>query len=72
MQSYSLNDLVGKIETVLGKKLLVKYEPARRFDVPTIILDTSLAQSCLNWKPAISLEEGIQRTADWLQKWVIQ
>jgi len=72
MQPHSLNDLVTKIESVLGKKMLVQYEPARKFDVPHILLDTSSAQSGLNWKPAVSLEEGIQRTADWLQNWIIQ
>ena len=72
MQPYSLNDLVRKIESVLDIKMSVKYEPARKFDVPYILLDTRLAQSCLNWKPAISLEEGIQRTADWLRNRMIQ
>lgn len=67
MQPYSLNDLVTKIESVLGIKMLVKYESARKFDVPHILLDTSFAQSYLNWKPIVSLEDGIQRTADWLQ-----
>jgi len=72
MQSYSLNDLVTKIGFVLGIKMLVKYEPVRNFDVPYILLDTSSAQSSLNWKPAVSLEDGIQRTANWLQNWIIQ
>jgi UDP-glucose 4-epimerase len=70
-QPYSLNDLVTKIESVLGIKMLVKFEPARKFDAPHILLDTSSAQSHLNWRPAVSLEEGIQRTADWLQNWII-
>lgn len=72
IQPYSLNELVTKIESILGIKMLVKYEPARNFDVPRILLDTSLAQSHLNWKPAVSLEDGIQRTANWLQNWIIQ
>lgn len=72
MQPHSLNELVKKIESALGKKMLVNHVPARKFDVPHILLDTSLAQASLNWKPAVSLEEGIQRTADWLQKQIIQ
>lgn len=72
MQPHSLNELVKKIESALDKKMLVNHEPARKFDVPHILLDTSLAQASLNWKPAVSLEEGIQRTADWLQKQIIQ
>ncbi len=71
IQPYSLNDLVIKIESVLGIKMHMKYEPARKFDVPHIQLDTSSAQSHLNWRPSVSLEDGIQRTADWLQNWII-
>jgi UDP-glucose 4-epimerase len=72
VQPYSLNDLVAKIESVLGIKMLMKYELARKFDVPHILLDTSSAQAHLNWKPVVSLDDGIQRTADWLQNWIIQ
>lgn len=72
MHPYSLNDLVSKIETVLGEKMLVKYEPARNFDVPYLLLDTNLAQAYLNWMPTVSLEEGIQRTANWIEKIIIQ
>jgi len=68
---YTLNELVEKIETVLGKKILRKYEPARKFDVPRLLLDTGLAQSQLNWLPTTSLDEGIIKTAEWLKKWVI-
>lgn len=71
VQPYTLNDLVKKIESVLGIKMLVKYEPARKFDVPHILLDISSAQSHLNWRPSVSLEDGIQRTADWLQNWIL-
>jgi UDP-glucose 4-epimerase len=72
MQPHNLNELVNKIESVLGKKMQVNYEPARKFDAPHIMLDTNLAQTYLKWKPTVSLEEGIQRTADWLQNWIIQ
>jgi UDP-glucose 4-epimerase len=72
LQPYNLNDLVKKIESVLGIKMLVNYEPARKFDVPHILLDTSLAKSRLNWMPVVSLDDGIRRTADWLQNWVIR
>jgi UDP-glucose 4-epimerase len=72
MQPHSLNDLVNQIESVLGRKMLVKYEPARKFDVPHLLLDTSLAQAALNWKPTVSLDEGILLTAEWIKNWIIQ
>ena len=69
MHPYSLNELVRKIEAVLGVKLEVKYEPARKFDAPKLLLDIQLAQSQLNWSPTVSLDEGIKRTAQWLEQW---
>lgn len=66
---YTLNELVRRIEAALGIKLQVKYEPTRRFDVPKLLLDVQLAQSTLNWSPAVLLDEGITRTAQWLEQW---
>lgn len=68
---YNLNELVKAIEGALNEKMLVNYEPARNFDTPYLLLDTSLAQSHLNWKPVVSLNEGIQRTANWIQKAIL-
>jgi UDP-glucose 4-epimerase len=67
MQPYTLNELVRKIEIVLGVKIQVIYEEARKFDVPQIRLDSTLAKSRLNWIPTITIEEGIKQTAEWLK-----
>jgi UDP-glucose 4-epimerase len=39
----SLTDLVGAIETIIEKPLQVRHLPARSFDVPISVLDSSLA-----------------------------
>ncbi|MBN1371057.1 MAG: NAD-dependent epimerase/dehydratase family protein [Anaerolineaceae bacterium] len=70
MRPYTLNDLIVEIESVLGVKMNVNYEQQRKFDVPYLLLDTKAAQSDLNWSPAVSLEEGIRRTAEWQEKWI--
>jgi UDP-glucose 4-epimerase len=67
IKPYTLNELVKKIELVLGLKIEVVYDKMRIFDVPQIHLDSSLAKSRLNWEPTIPLEEGIQHTAKWLR-----
>lgn len=67
---YTLNDLVRIIQSVLRRDIKVINEPARKFDVPYLLLDTSLAHSRLAWSPQVSLEAGIQKTAEWLQNWV--
>jgi UDP-glucose 4-epimerase len=61
----SLEQLLKEIGSVLGAPLEVNYESARKFDVPTILLDSSRAKRDLSWSPATSLQEGIRRTADW-------
>jgi len=66
MQPYTLNELVKKIEHVLGLQIQVKYDKERIFDVPQIHLDSGLAKSRLNWTPTITIEEGMLQTVDWL------
>lgn len=62
----SLNELIVKLEKVLGISIERHYLPGRPFDVPTNVLCNDLARSELNWMPIISMEEGIVRTADWM------
>ena len=71
MVPYSLNSLVEKIESVLGVRMEKRYEPPRKFDVPQLLLDTSLARARLDWQPTVPLETGIRHTAEWMKKWII-
>jgi UDP-glucose 4-epimerase len=58
----SLNQLIAKIEAVLGRVVECKYLAGRAFDVPTSVLDNSLARDELAWQPHVSIDEGIKRT----------
>ena len=64
----SLNELIDMLERVLGRLVVRHYRPGRSFDVPVSILDNSLARKELGWKPQVELEEGILKTANWMQK----
>ncbi len=64
----SLNELIGLLERVLGRKVVRHYLPGRPFDVPVSVLDNSLARQELGWEPKVKLEEGIVRTAAWMRK----
>ena len=66
-QGYSLNDLVEVIKGTTGRKVTVVYQPGRRFDVPSVVLDTSRAAACLEWRPEVGLSEGVQRTWKWVR-----
>ncbi|PLK49128.1 NAD-dependent epimerase/dehydratase family protein [Uliginosibacterium sp. TH139] len=58
----SLNELVGLIENVHGRKVDRHYSPGRLFDVPSSILDNSLARRELGWQPTVDLLGGIRIT----------
>lgn len=63
----SLNNLLDMISKVTGKELDRRYTPGRAFDVPINILDTTLAQKTLQWKTKISLEEGLEKTVEYIK-----
>jgi UDP-glucose 4-epimerase len=57
----SLNSLIQIIKNVTGKDVKVKYTKGRKIDVPTNVLDVSLARKVLGWEPRIGIEAGIKR-----------
>ena len=64
----SLNELIGMLETAIGRAINVRYLPARPFDVPISVLSNKLLQDELNWYPLISMQKGIERTTAWMKK----
>jgi UDP-glucose 4-epimerase len=65
-QGITLNGLLKKIENTVGKKAVVEYQQARKFDAPKIVLDTTLAKQLLNWEAKVSLDEGLENTWKWM------
>ncbi len=65
--AYSLNELVAAIESVIGRSVTVRYEPARRIDAPSVCLDCEAARRTFGWHPVTSLHAGIAQTAAWMQ-----
>ena len=62
----SLNELILIIEEVLGRPVSRIYLPSRPFDVEVSVLGNELAKQELQWRPVISIRDGIRRTADWM------
>ena len=62
-----LDELLELLAEASGRRPEVRYTPARGFDVPQIQLDLTKAEELLGWRPRIGLEEGLQRTWDWLR-----
>ncbi len=67
-ESISINDLIRKFETVIGKKANVKYYPQNAADMSASWADTTKAQKMLGWAPQISLDEGIHNVVAWYQQ----
>jgi nucleoside-diphosphate-sugar epimerase len=67
-ESISINDLIHKFETVIGKKANVKYYPQNAADMSASWADTRKAQNLLGWTPKISLDEGIRNVVAWYQQ----
>ncbi|MFM0078438.1 NAD-dependent epimerase/dehydratase family protein [Paraburkholderia sediminicola] len=63
---YSVNELLNAIERSLGRPVRRAYLPGRSFDVSKNVLDITRAKEALQWGPQICLEDGLQRTLQWL------
>lgn len=64
----SLLDLVAHVEKVLGRAAVVIHKPSRHFDAQRIVLDTSLAERELGWRPRVTFDEGLRQTWDWIRQ----
>jgi UDP-glucuronate decarboxylase len=65
---FSMLELARKVLEVTGSSSPIQYEPLPLDDPRQRRPDISLASSILNWKPTISLEEGIRLTSDYFAK----
>lgn len=67
-----IGDLVKKVAELIGTDIEIHQEQERlrpeRSEVRQLISDNSLAKSVLGWSPAVSLEEGLTRTIDWIDQ----
>lgn len=61
----SLNQMFQVLKNLTGYSGSVKYGSEREGDVRHSIADLSLAKTCLEYDPAVSLEEGLRKTVEW-------
>ena len=64
----SIRELLSLIGDITGKKLNCQYTPARAFDVPVSMLDITLAEKHLHWKPETALADGLQKTVEYIRQ----
>lgn len=68
----AIGDLARKILDVLGKGALPIIEDRARIrpdasEVLRLVADNREARDLMGWEPRVSLEDGIRRTAEWLE-----
>lgn len=59
---HSVSQVLGMVESVVGRKLDVRALPGRDFDVPVNVLSIERARRLLGWQPACDLEKGMEMT----------
>lgn len=64
----SLKDVLASLERVLERPLVVEYQPARRIDVATSVLDCSLAERELGWRATTDWMAALTETCAWIRE----
>jgi len=63
-----LKQLVGLLESALGKKAVINRQPEQPGDVPMTSADLAKSRRLLGYAPAVGLEEGLARFVRWLRQ----
>ncbi len=64
-QTTSLKELIGLIESTLGKKANIEVLAPQPGDVSVTYADISKAKQMLKYRPKVKMEEGIKRFVEW-------
>jgi len=64
-ETITINELLVKIETLVGKKAKIEFIDKHPADADANWADVTKAKALLNWEPRISLDEGIGSLVNW-------
>jgi NAD dependent epimerase/dehydratase len=71
-EEVSIGELSRKIITMMGRKVGVEVDEQRLrpegSEVMRLVSDNSLARELIGWQPEVSLDEGLRRTIEWVEK----
>lgn len=65
LESITINQMIGMLEELTGKKALLKNHPAHRADILANQADIGKAKRLLGWEPRMDLIEGMKQLVDW-------
>jgi len=70
---YKISEVIKLMQKSIGKKPHFDYKEFHKADMQATRADINKAQELLNWRPQVSLEEGINKTIEWTEdnwQWV--
>lgn len=67
-EAVSINEIVDMISKIAGKRLKKVYLTDKPQGAKGRTSDNTLAKQVLHWSPKVSLEEGLKRTYQWIEK----
>jgi len=65
---YSLLELLGELQALVGKRMEPTFADARKGDVRHSMADISLAIEVLGFRPESTFSQGLEATIDWYRK----
>lgn len=68
----SIGELAQLIARLVGREITIQIDQKRlrpeKSEVERLLAENTLAKKLLGWEPHISLEEGLERTIDWMKQ----
>ena len=64
----SVTEVIRLIERLTRRRSVIQYRSPHRADVQATWAGVEKARRLLDWRPTVSLEEGLRRTIDWYHK----
>ena len=71
-ETASVWDILGKLQTILARRAVVRREPARAGDQRFTAADAGKLMRHVGWAPHVGLDEGLARQAAWQQAGLTQ
>ena len=67
-ESFTLNQLLDKLNEIMGTEVKPNYLSPRKGDIRHSLADISKGKSLLGYNPEINFHEGLKRTVEWYRK----
>ena len=67
-KSISISNLVEKMINLSGKQLMIQYDESKPTIKTKLAVDIEKANKLFDWRPSVTIEDGINKTFMWYNK----